>query len=55
MVSGRDFVIPEDIKRLAAPVLSHRILMKDRRMSRGEFSPETRFIQKIVNEIAVPR
>ncbi len=55
MVGGRDFVIPEDIKRLAGPVLSHRILMKDRRMSRGEFSLEAKFIQKIVNEIAVPR
>jgi MoxR-like ATPase len=55
MVGGRDFVIPEDIKRLASPVLSHRIVMRDRRMSRGETSPEARFIQKIVNEIAVPR
>src|SRR5207253_2456197 len=32
MVNGRDFVIPEDVKRLAGPVLSHRILMKERRM-----------------------
>ena len=55
MVNGRDFVIPEDVKRLAGPVLSHRIVMRDRRMSRGEFSPEMRFIQKIVSEIAVPR
>ncbi|MFL6245495.1 MAG: AAA family ATPase [Thermoanaerobaculia bacterium] len=55
MVGGRDFVIPEDVKRLAAPVLSHRIVMKDRRISRGDFSPETRFIQRMVNEIAVPR
>ena len=55
MVGGRDFVIPDDIKRLAAPVLSHRIVMKDRRFSRGDFTPETRFIQRIVNEIAVPR
>ena len=55
MVSGRDFVVPEDIKRLAGPVLSHRILMKDRRSLRGEFTPETRFIQKIVSEIPVPR
>ncbi|MEO8383185.1 MAG: MoxR family ATPase [Acidobacteriota bacterium] len=55
MVSGREFVIPEDIKRLAVPVLSHRIVMKDRRLQRGESSPETRFIQRIVNEIAVPR
>jgi MoxR-like ATPase len=55
MVSGRDFVIPEDIKRLAEPVLSHRIVMKDRRLQRGDATPEARFIQRIVNEIAVPR
>ena len=55
MVNGREFVIPEDIKRLSVPVLSHRILMKDRRMLRGDFSPEARFIQKIVGEIPVPR
>ena len=55
MVNGRDFVIPEDVKRLAEPVLSHRIVMKDRRLQRGELSPEARFIQKIVNETAVPR
>jgi len=52
MVQGRDFVVPEDIKRLAAPVLSHRIIMRDRR---GERSPEALFIQRIVNEIPVPR
>ena len=55
MVNGRDFVIPEDVKRLAAPVLSHRIVMNDRRIARGDFSPEARFIQRMVNEIAVPR
>ena len=55
MVSGRDFVIPEDIKRLAEPVLSHRIVMKDRRLQRGDATPEARFIQRIVNEIPVPR
>ena len=55
MVSGRDFVIPEDVKRLAAPVLSHRIVMNDRRIARGELSPEGQFVRKIVSEIAVPR
>jgi MoxR-like ATPase len=55
MVNGREFVIPEDIKRLAMPVLSHRILLKDRRTLRGDSSPEGRFIQRIVNEIPVPR
>ncbi|HEX8169102.1 MAG TPA: MoxR family ATPase [Thermoanaerobaculia bacterium] len=55
MVSGRDFVVPDDIKRLAGPVLSHRIVMKDRRMGRGDFTPELRFVQRIVAEISVPR
>jgi len=55
MVSGRDFVIPEDIKRLAGPVLSHRIVMKDRRTARGDSTPEQKFIQRILGEIPVPR
>ena len=55
MVSGRDFVIPEDIKRLAAPVLSHRIVMKDRRELRGDMTPEQKFIGRLLNEIPVPR
>jgi MoxR-like ATPase len=55
MVCGRDFVIPDDVKRLAEPVLSHRILMKDRRLQRGDYSPEARFIQRVVGETAVPR
>jgi MoxR-like ATPase len=55
MVSGRDFVIPEDIKRLAGPVLSHRIVMKDRREFRGDSTPEQKFIARLLNEIPVPR
>ena len=55
MVNGREFVVPEDVKRLAGPVLSHRILLKDRRATRGESSPDMKFTQRIVNEVAVPR
>jgi len=55
MVSGRDFVVPEDVKRLAGPVLSHRILMKERRALRGESTPEARFIARVVNDVPVPR
>ena len=55
MVEGRDFVLPEDIKALAGPVISHRILMKDRRLLRGDFSPEMRFVERILTEIPVPR
>ena len=55
MVSGRDFVVPDDVKRLAAPVLSHRILMKERRSLRGDATAEVRFIARVVNEVPVPR
>jgi MoxR-like ATPase len=55
MVHGRDFVIPDDIKRLAVPVLSHRILVKDHRVMRGDFTPEARFIERILAELPVPR
>src|SRR5207253_292702 len=55
MVSGRDFVVPEDVKRLAVPVLSHRILMKERRALRGDATAEARFIGRVVNEVPVPR
>jgi MoxR-like ATPase len=28
-VRGRDYVIPEDIKELAVPILSHRLILKN--------------------------
>jgi MoxR-like ATPase len=55
MVSGRDFVVPDDIKRLAGPVLSHRLLMRDRRIGRGDHSAEMQFIAKTLSETPVPR
>ncbi|MHB0969432.1 MAG: AAA family ATPase [Thermoanaerobaculia bacterium] len=55
LVSGRDFVVPDDVKRLATPVLSHRVVLHDRRVLRGDFAPETRLIEKIVSEVPVPR
>ena len=55
MVSGRDFVIPEDIKRLGVAVLSHRIVMRDRRTLRGEQSPEAQFVARLLAETPVPR
>ncbi|MGH9458651.1 MAG: AAA family ATPase [Thermoanaerobaculia bacterium] len=55
MVNGRDFVIPDDAKTLAIPVLSHRIMLRERRGARGTHSPEARFIQRLMAEIPVPR
>ena len=55
MAIGRDYVVPEDVKRLAVPVLSHRIVMKDRRLLRSDMTPEQRFITRLLGEIPVPR
>lgn len=46
-ISGRDFVIPDDVKRMAIPVLAHRLILK----------PESRLRKqtpaKVVNEIVM--
>ena len=55
MVQGREFVIPDDVKRLAIPVLSHRIQLRDRRATRESFVAEARIIERIISETPVPR
>ena len=53
VLSGRDFVTPDDVKTMTYPVLDHRLIL------RPEFELEgltvIEVIQKIVQEIAVPR
>ncbi|MCX7806060.1 MAG: MoxR family ATPase [Planctomycetota bacterium] len=51
-VEGRDFCLPDDIKRMAVPVLAHRVVEKGalsggRRDARG-------IVQEIVDEVPVP-
>jgi MoxR-like ATPase len=55
MVEGRDFAIPEDVKELAVPVLSHRIVLHERQVRHGDFTPETGVIRRILDQTAVPR
>jgi MoxR-like ATPase len=52
-IQGRDYVVPDDIKRLAVPVLSHRILSRTYRYNGREDAGEA-LIQAIVNETPVP-
>jgi len=53
VISGRDFVTPDDIKAMAQPVLEHRLIL------RPEFEIEgltvSEVIQQILQQIAVPR
>lgn len=52
-VSGRDFVIPDDIKRMALPVLEHRLILRPDYEIEGMTAGEV--ITSIMQEIAVPR
>lgn len=48
-MNGRDYVIPEDVKQEAVPVLAHRITS-----GLSDSSDSIRFIEKILTEIPVP-
>jgi MoxR-like ATPase len=51
-MQGRDFVIPEDIKRLAVDVLKHRIIIRSE--SKLKNVMPSKIIEKILETIAVP-
>jgi MoxR-like ATPase len=53
LVSGRDFVVPDDIKTLAVPVLAHRVVGKSF-LQAGEFGAAESVIRDIVDRIRVP-
>lgn len=51
-IQGRDFVLPDDIKRLVQPVLGHRVLLKpDSRLRKIKLD---RLLQELVHEIPIP-
>ena len=50
-LSGRNYVIPDDVRALAAPVLAHRILLKH---GYGRSGENQALIEKIITEIPVP-
>ncbi len=52
-VEDRDYVIPDDIKRLATPVLSHRVVSKVYRQN-GRADAGESLLQEIVNQTPVP-
>lgn len=50
-IHGRDYVIPDDIKALASPVLSHRIISYS---NMAKNSNKSALIQNIIDNITVP-
>jgi MoxR-like ATPase len=51
-IGGRDFVLPDDVKRMAHPVLAHRIILKPESRLRKRTSALV--VQDIVADTAVP-
>ena len=52
-ISGRDFVVPDDIKSLVSPILAHRIVGKSF-LNAGEFGAAEAILRDIVDRIEVP-
>lgn len=52
-VSGRNFVVPDDVKFLAVPVLAHRVVGKSF-LQAGEFGAAEAVIRDLVDRIRVP-
>jgi MoxR-like ATPase len=50
---GRDYVIPDDIKNLAVPVLSHRVVSRGFRQN-GRADSAAVIIERILAETRVP-
>ncbi len=52
-IQGRDFVIPEDIKKVLVPVIAHRVILSPEKEMEG-ITPEN-VIDLIANTIEIPR
>ncbi len=52
-INGRDFITPDDIKKVAYPILGHRIILTPEREMEGFTTKKV--VQQIVESIEVPR
>jgi MoxR-like ATPase len=51
-VAGRDFVLPDDIKRMALPVLGHRLILKPE--SRLRKLTPAKVVKQVLDDLSVP-
>jgi MoxR-like ATPase len=52
VIRGRDFVLPDDIKELARPVLLHRLILKHEERTRGASAQEV--LDEVLARVPVP-
>ena len=58
MLNARDFVIPEDVRFLAQPILNHRLILRPEALleSGGDgYSTVNRIIERIVRSVVAPK
>ena len=53
ITEGRDYTVPDDVKRLAVPVLAHRVIPKGYVHS-GQRAAVEALIERLVDEVAAP-
>jgi MoxR-like ATPase len=53
LVEKREYVVPDDIKRLAAPILAHRVIGKSF-LQDGEAGQADNVVRNLVDQVAVP-
>ena len=51
-IDGRDYVLPDDIKRAAGPVLSHRIVFQNNFFGKSDLGAE--LIERVLETVPVP-
>jgi MoxR-like ATPase len=51
-IRGRDFVLPDDVKELAGPVLTHRIILRHEERAKG--APASAVVAEILEKVPVP-
>ena len=52
LLAGRDFILPEDVQRMALPVLCHRVMLSPEARMQGDTAD--RIVSDIVNNVQVP-
>ena len=53
LIAGRDYVVPDDIKKLAVPVLAHRVIPKGY-LHGGQRQAVESLVERLVEEVPVP-
>ena len=53
VVEGREYVVPDDVKQLAVPVLAHRVISKGY-LHGGQRGAIEALVARLVDEVPVP-